>query len=82
MCDPEEVQDLDECIGALQRGASRVDEDIAPFLPAKKREYVFEGMAAAAARYIMWMLPDLKVCFVTSNASLVLCCLNMHHQNC
>ena len=61
VCDPEEVQDLDDCIGALQRASSRIDEDVAPFLPPKKREYVFEGMAAAAARYIMWMLPEIKV---------------------
>ena len=61
VCDPEEVQDLDDCIGALQRAASRIDEDVAPFLPPKKREYVFEGMAAAAAHYIMWMLPEMKV---------------------
>ena len=61
VCDPEEVQDLDDSIGAMQRASSRIDEDIAPFLPPRKREYVFEGMAAAAARYIMWMLPEIRV---------------------
>jgi len=52
---------MEECVGSLQRSASRTDEDIAPFLPPQKRGYVFGGVAAVAARLVMWMLPDLKV---------------------
>ena len=61
VCESAEAQDVEECIGALQRSAYRTDEDVAPFLPSQKRAYVFGGMAATAARYVMWLLPDLKV---------------------
>lgn len=61
VCESAEAQDVEECIGALQRSACRTDEDIAPFLPLQKRAYVFGGMAATAARFVMWLLPELKV---------------------
>ena len=60
VCDSAEAQDVEDCVGALQRSASRTDEDIVPFLPAQKRAYVFGGMAAAAARFAMWLLPEIK----------------------
>ena len=64
VCESAEAQDVEECVGALQRSASRTDEDVAPFLPSQKRAYVFGGMAAAAARFVMWLLPELKVSIV------------------
>ena len=61
VCEAAEAQDVDECVGALQRAATRAEEDLAPFLPPEKRAYVFGGMAAAAARFVVWLLPELKV---------------------
>lgn len=61
VCESAEAQDVEECVGALQRSASRTDEDIVPFLPSQKRAYVFGGMAAAAARFVMWLLPEIMV---------------------
>lgn len=61
VCESAEAQDVEECVGALQRSASRTDEDIVPFLPSQKRAYVFGGMAAAAARFVMWLLPEITV---------------------
>lgn len=60
VCESSAAQDVEECIGMLQRAASRTDEDIAPFLPSQKRAYVFGGMAGTAARFVMWLLPELK----------------------
>ncbi len=51
---------MDECVGALSRSAARADEDLAPFLARARRSYVFGGLAATAARFIMWLLPELQ----------------------
>lgn len=74
VCDAAEAQDVDECIGALQRSCSRADEAAAPFLPPGKRAYVFGGTAAAAARLVMWLLPELKACSLHCSMA---CCLSM-----
>ena len=47
-------------MGALSRSAARADEDLAPFLARARRSYVFGGLAATAARFIMWLLPELQ----------------------
>lgn len=52
---------VDESVGALSRSAARADDDLAPFLAPPRRSYVFGGLAAAAARFIMWLLPELQV---------------------
>ncbi len=52
---------VDECAGALIRAASRAEEDLAPLLPARKRAYLFTCLGFAAARTIMWLLPEIKV---------------------
>ena len=61
MCESAEARDVEDCVGALQRSASRTDEDIVPFLPSQRRAYVFGGMAAVAARFVMWLLPEIRV---------------------
>ncbi len=63
---PEAAQKLmmwqvDECAGALIRAASRAEEDLAPALPPRKRAYLLGSLGQAAARTIMWMLPDIPV---------------------
>lgn len=52
---------IDECAGALIRAASRAEEDLAPLLPARKRAYLFTCLGFAAARTIMWLLPEVQV---------------------
>ncbi len=52
---------MDECAGALIRAASRAEEDLAPLLPARKRAYLFTCLGFAAARTIMWLLPEIEV---------------------
>lgn len=52
---------VDECAGALIRAVSRAEEDLAPCLPPKKRAYLFGSLGFAAARTIMWLLPELGV---------------------
>jgi hypothetical protein len=52
---------VDECAGALIRALSRAEEDLAPCLPPKKRAYLFGSLGFAAARTIMWLLPELGV---------------------
>ena len=39
----------------------RADECIAPHLPVNKRNYIFGGVAAAAAQFAIWLLPDVQV---------------------
>ena len=39
----------------------RADESIAPHLPVNKRSYIFGGVAAAAAQFAIWLLPDIQV---------------------
>jgi len=39
----------------------RADESIAPHLPVNKRNYMFGGVAAAAAQFAIWLLPDVQV---------------------
>ena len=51
---------MDECAGALIRAASRAEEDLAPLLPARKRAYLFTCLGFAAARTIMWLLPEIE----------------------
>ncbi|EIE27841.1 hypothetical protein COCSUDRAFT_83461 [Coccomyxa subellipsoidea C-169] len=53
------VTQVDECAGALIRALSRAEEDLAPCLPLKKRGYLFGSLGFAAARTIMWLLPEL-----------------------
>ncbi|KAK9837523.1 hypothetical protein WJX81_008555 [Elliptochloris bilobata] len=60
VCDEEAAAEVDESVGALSRSAARADEDLAPFLAPPRRSYVFGGLAAAAARFIMWLLPELQ----------------------
>lgn len=81
VCESAEAQDVEECVGALQRSASRTDEDVAPFLPAQKRAYVFGGMAAAAARFAMWLLPELKVESVSCLKRLAATVTQRSHEN-
>ena len=52
---------VDECAGALIRAVSRAEEDLAPCLPPKSRAYLFGSLGFAAARTIMWLLPELGV---------------------
>jgi len=44
-----------------RRAATRAEEELSPYLPPNKRAYVFGSLAAQAARFIMWLLPELKV---------------------
>ncbi|CAL5223744.1 g6305 [Coccomyxa viridis] len=59
-CEEEEATEVDECAGALIRAASRAEEDLAPLLPARKRAYLFTCLGFAAARTIMWLLPEIE----------------------
>ena len=43
------------------RAAARADEELSPYLPPSKRLYVFGALAPQAARFVMWLLPELKV---------------------
>ena len=52
---------VDECAGALIRAASRAEEDLAPALPPRKRAYLFGCLGPAAARTLMWVLPEMPV---------------------
>lgn len=67
---------VDECAGALIRAASRAEEDLASALPPRKRSYLFGPLGPAAARTIMWLLPELQVCraHVHAFSSAVLAC--------
>lgn len=38
----------------------RLDEGLEPHLPPHKRVYVFGSLAAAAARFAIWLLPDIR----------------------
>ena len=64
-------EQVDECAGALIRAASRAEEDLAPLLPARKRAYLFTCLGFAAARTIMWLLPEIKVGHLPSVLSVV-----------
>lgn len=44
-----------------RRAATRAEEELSPYLPPNKRAYVFGSLAAQAARFTMWLLPELKV---------------------
>ncbi len=46
------------------RAAARVDEELSPYLPPSKRLYVFGALAPQAARFVMWLLPELKACIL------------------
>ena len=46
------------------RAAARIDEELSPYLPPSKRLYVFGALAPQAARFVMWLLPELKACLV------------------
>jgi hypothetical protein len=52
---------VDECAGALIRAASRAEEDLSPALPPRKRAYLFGCLGPAAARTLMWLLPEMPV---------------------
>ncbi|KAK9815816.1 hypothetical protein WJX72_010122 [[Myrmecia] bisecta] len=60
VCEEEDTKEVDECIGALSRFATRAEEDLSPYLPPTKRSYVFGSLASAAARMVMWLLPELR----------------------
>ncbi len=47
---------------AWHRAVTRSEEELSPYLPPSKRSYVFGSLAAQAARFIMWLLPELRVC--------------------
>ncbi len=66
------VTQVDECAGALIRALSRAEEDLAPCLPLKKRGYLFGSLGFAAARTIMWLLPELGVSVPAPSWSLFL----------
>jgi hypothetical protein len=38
----------------------RLDEGLEPYQPPHKRAYVFGCLASAAARFVIWMLPDIS----------------------
>ncbi|DBA83817.1 TPA: hypothetical protein ACH3X1_006340 [Trebouxia sp. C0004] len=59
-CEEDESKDVDDCVGALSRVLARADESIAPHLPVNKRNYIFGGVAAAAAQFAIWLLPDIQ----------------------
>ncbi|KAL0041965.1 hypothetical protein WJX79_010411 [Trebouxia sp. C0005] len=59
-CEEDESKDVDDCVGALSRVLARADECIAPHLPVNKRNYIFGGVAAAAAQFAIWLLPDVQ----------------------
>lgn len=39
----------------------RAEEELGPYLSPAKQSYVFGALAPQAARYIMWLLPELQV---------------------
>ena len=41
------------------RLVGRLDEGLEPYLPPHKRSYVFASLAPAAARIVVWLLPDI-----------------------
>ena len=51
-----------------------MDEELSPYLPPNKRLYVFGALAPQAARFVMWLLPELKASphapFLTTAAAL------------
>ena len=52
----------EECgIGGACRAVARAEEDLSPYLGPTKQSYVFGSLAPQAARFIMWLLPDLQV---------------------
>ena len=42
-----------------RRLVGRLDEGLEPYLPPHKRSYVFASLASAAARIVVWLLPDI-----------------------
>ncbi|KAL4857163.1 Serine/threonine-protein kinase PRP4 [Chlorella vulgaris] len=56
----EEAREVDECVAALARLVGRLDEGLEPYQPPHKRAYVFGCLASAAARFVIWMLPDIS----------------------
>lgn len=57
LCGEEDAKELHPSVGALTRAALRAVQDVTPFLSPAKLHYVFGGMANAAARSLMWILP-------------------------
>lgn len=50
-----------------------MEEDLSPYLPPNKRAYVFGSLAAQAARFVMWLLPELKVGLQRPPWRLIMC---------
>ena len=40
---------------------ARAEEELSPYLGPTKQSYVFGSLAPQAARFVMWLLPDLQV---------------------
>ncbi|KAL4452048.1 hypothetical protein ABPG75_007710 [Micractinium tetrahymenae] len=55
----EEAREVDECVAALARLVGRLEEGLEPYLPPHKRAYCFGCLAPAAARFAIWLLPDI-----------------------
>ncbi|GAB4819189.1 hypothetical protein N2152v2_006235 [Parachlorella kessleri] len=60
VCSEEEAKDVDECVGALARSLGRLDEELCACLPPSKRAYAFGSLGPAAARVVIWLLPELR----------------------
>jgi hypothetical protein len=43
-----------------RRLVGRLDEGLEPYLPPHKRAYVFGSLGGAAARFAIWLLPDIR----------------------
>ncbi|MEW5303809.1 MAG: hypothetical protein WDW36_006464 [Sanguina aurantia] len=59
LCGEGDARELHPSVGALTRAALRAVQEVSPFLSPAKLHYVFGGMANAAARSLMWILPEI-----------------------
>ncbi len=44
----------------MRRSVGRLDEELCPYLPPPKRAYAFCSLAPAAARVVVWLLPEIR----------------------